>query len=328
MNSRPRVYVTRPIISGPLDRLREIAEVEVNPDDAPLARAELLSAVQGVDAILCHLTETIDEQLLEAAGPALKIVANYAVGYNNIDIEACTRRGVYVSNTPGVLTECTADLAWALLMAVARRVVEGDRLVRSGGFTGWGPQMLLGQEVSGKTLGILGCGRIGQAVARRARGFGMQILYYQRTPLALELEQELAARYVELPELLANSEFVSLHCPLTAQTRHLIGVAELERLKPEAILVNTARGPVVDEQALVDFLQEKKIAGAGLDVFEEEPRLAPGLSELDNVVVLPHIGSATVETRRRMGEVAVANIRAAFTDRVPPEALNAEELHT
>ncbi len=326
MTRRPRVFVTRPIIDGPLDSLRDIARVTVNPQDRALAPEELYASIRSVDAILSHLTDDIDARLLEMAGPDLKIVANYAAGYNNIDVPACTRHRVYATHTPDVLTESTADLAWTLLMAVARRVVEGDRLVRSGRFTGWAPQLLLGREVSGKTLGIIGCGRIGRAVARRGAAFGMQVIYHQHHRLAPDIEKNLNLRYVALGELLGQAEFISLHCPLTEQTRHLIDKKALELMKPEAILINTARGPIIDEKALVRFLQNQKISGAGLDVFEDEPRLAAGLSELDNVVVLPHIGSATAETRRRMGEVAAANIRAALEGSVPPNALNADQL--
>ncbi|MDO3378598.1 2-hydroxyacid dehydrogenase [Geoalkalibacter halelectricus] len=318
---RPTVFVTRPIIQGPLDRLAAVAEVQVHEGDELLGPDELRARVAGIDALFCHLTDRIDDALLEAAGPQLRIVANYAVGYNNIDLEACRRRGVAATNTPGVLTESTADIAFALLLATARRLVEGDRMVRAGQFDGWGPQMLLGHEIAGKTLGIIGCGRIGQAMARRARGFGMSLLYTQRRPLDGDLGRELGLSYVDLDTLLAQSDFISLHCPLTPETHHLLGRAQLARLKPEAILINTARGPVVDEKVLVEFLQGKRLAGAGFDVYEEEPRLAPGLAELDNVVLLPHIGSATFETRRRMGEMVVDNILAALQGLRPPNAL-------
>ncbi|KIH76076.1 glyoxylate reductase [Geoalkalibacter ferrihydriticus] len=318
---KPCVFVTRPILPGPLERLAAIAEVRVHEGEGLLSAAELRAQVTGIDALFCHLTDIVDEALLEAAGPQLRIVANYAVGYNNIDLDACRRRGVAATNTPGVLTESTADIAFALLLAVTRRLVEGDHMVRAGEFNGWAPQMLLGHEISGKTLGIIGCGRIGQAMARRARGFGLSLLYTQRKPLAGDLGRELGLEYVSLDELLEHSDFISLHCPLTPETHHLLGRTQLARMKREAILINTARGPVVDEAALVEFLQKKELGGAGFDVYEHEPQLSPGLAELDNVVLLPHIGSATVETRRRMGEMVVDNILAALQGRRPPNAL-------
>lgn len=318
---KAKVFVTQPIIAGPLDRLAALADVRIHQETTLLSPAELREMAAGADALFCHLTDIVDEDLLEAAGPQLRIVANYAVGYNNIDLDACRRRGIVATNTPSVLTESTADIAFALLLAVARRVVEGDRMVREGRFDGWAPQMLLGQELHGKTLGIIGCGRIGQAVARRARGFGLSLLYTQRRPLSGDVGRDLGLNFVSLDELLTQSDFISLHCPLTPQTHHLLGRKQLALLKPSAILINTARGLVVDEKVLVEFLQQKKLAGAGFDVYAEEPRLSPGLAELDTVVLLPHIGSATFETRRRMGEMVVDNILAALQGLRPPNAL-------
>lgn len=318
---KPRVLVTRPIVAGPLERLAAVAEVEVHRGDALLSPEALRAWVPPLDALLCHLTDVIDESLLQAAGSRLKIVANYAVGHDNVDLAACRRHGVFASNTPGVLTESTADIAFALLLAAARRLREGEAMVRAGKFRGWAPQMLLGREINGKILGLIGAGRIGQAMARRARGFGMELLYHQRTPLSQKVASELGLRFAALDELLERSDFVSLHCPLTEQTRHLLDRHELARMKPDAILVNTARGAVVNEAVLVEFLQQGRLGGAGFDVYENEPALSPGLAALDNVVLLPHIGSATLETRRRMGEMAVDNILAALQGRRPPNAL-------
>lgn len=321
--SRPQVLLTRAIVDAPLDSLRAVADVIIASDETPLTFEQFKAQVQGVDAILCHLTDRIDAELLAATGPQLKIVANYAVGYNNIDLAACRAAGVKASNTPGVLTEATADIAFALMMAVGRRVVEGDRLVRSGQWSGWAPKQLLGGDFHGRALGIIGCGRIGQAMARRARGFGMRLFYTQPQRLDRSTEAEFGLTYLPMKALLAEADFLSVHCPLTEATHHLIGAQQLAWMKPTAYLINTSRGPVIDEVALVEALQRKVIAGAGLDVFEHEPQLADGLNTLENVVLLPHLGSATLETRRRMGEVAVANILAALDGKVPPNDLTA-----
>jgi glyoxylate reductase len=261
--------------------------------------------LEGVDGLLCLLTDRVDRELLERAD-RLRVIANMAVGVDNIDLPTAKRLGITVTNTPEVLTDATADLAFALLLAAARRLTWGDRLVRGGGFQGWGPLVGLGFDVTGRTLGIVGAGRIGRAVADRAAGFRMEVLFHHRTG------------GLHLGELLERSDFVSLHCPLTPETRHLIGEPELRRMRPNAVLVNTARGPIVDEDALVRALREGWIAGAGLDVFEEEPRLAPGLADLPNVVLAPHVGSATYATRARMAEMAAQNVVAALRgDPVP-----------
>jgi glyoxylate reductase len=319
----PRIYITRRLPQPVFDRLEQAGlEYEVYPEDRVIPRNVLLQEVQGRDGILCILTDTIDREVFEQADQA-KIFANYAVGYNNIDVAEATRRGIAVTNTPGVLTDATADLTWALIFATARRVAEGDRLVRSGHWAGWGPQFMLGQEITGATLGIVGLGRIGKAVAQRAGAFGMQVLYTSRK-VDEEFEQSLQPRprRVELEDLLQQSDYVSLHVPLTPETTHRIGERELKRMQPHAILINTARGPVVDEGALVRALQEGWIAGAGLDVYEEEPKVHPGLLEAANAVLLPHLGSATVRTRTNMGLIAVDNLIAFFNGKRPPNLVN------
>lgn len=303
--------------------IRAGCDVDEHAEVRPMAREELLARVEGVEGLLCTITDRIDREVLERA-PGLRVAANYGVGFDHIDVAEAGRRGVLVTNTPGVLTDATADLAFALILAVARRVVEGDRRTRCGQFRFWAPLHFLGTEVSGKTLGIVGFGRIGRAVARRARGFDMQVLYTARKPLDEGEEERLGVRFAPLEELLAQSDFVSLHVPLTPETRHLIGARELSLMKPSAYLVNTARGPVVDEKALVEALRRGIIRGAGLDVYENEPQLTPGLADLEKVVLLPHVGSATVETRTRMAEMAVENLLEGLAGRRPPHCLNWE----
>jgi len=320
-----KVLVTGNLPEDITDRIRSDYATRIHDLDRPMARDALLSAIPEVDGLLCMITDRIDTELLDQA-PRLKIVANFGVGYNNIDVAAATRHGVMVTNTPGVLTESTADLAMALLLAVGRRIVESDRYTREGQFQFWAPFHFLGHEISGTTLGIAGMGRIGQAVARRAKGFGMRVIYHNRNPLPADQERVLGAQWVEWPTLLAESDYLSLHVPLTDETRHLIGPAELAAMKPGAFLINTARGPVVDEAALVDALRSGRIAGAGLDVYENEPALSPGLTDLENVVLLPHVGSATVSTRRRMGAMAVDNLLAGLEGREPPNWVNSNEM--
>ncbi len=321
-----RVYVTRQIPQSALDRLEGVVEYSVNPHDRVLERDELLEAVRDIDGLLSLLTDDIDAEVFDAA-PDLKIVANYAVGYNNIDVAEATRRGILVTNTPGVLTETTADLTWALIMAITRRVVEGDRFMRAGRYVGWAPMLLLGSDVYGKTLGIIGMGKIGQAVARRAIGFDMQILYQDMfLDLPEVAEHLLDADEVDLHEVLRRSDIVTLHVPLTDETHHMIGMRELELLGPNGYLINASRGPVVDEVALIEALREGVIKGAALDVFEDEPEMKPGLAELDNVVLLPHLGSATIETRTAMGDLAVDNLLAFFAGEEPPTPVNPEVL--
>jgi lactate dehydrogenase-like 2-hydroxyacid dehydrogenase len=320
-----RVFVGRQIPEEGLAMLRAVADVDVWPGELPPTRAELLRAVAGCDAVLTLLTDRVDDELLDAAGPQLRVVSNYAVGFDNVDVPACTRRGIPVGNTPGVLTESTADLAWALLMASARRVVEGADYVRDGLWRTWGPMTLLGPDVHGATLGIVGFGRIGQAVARRAAGFGMEILYTSRTRVAADVEAALGAAFVPLGEVLERADFVSLHVSLTAETRHMIDAAALARMRPSAILINTARGPVVDTDALVAALRNGVIAGAALDVTDPEPLPASHpLVALPNCLVVPHIASATRATRARMATMAAANVLAGLRGERLPTPVNPE----
>jgi glyoxylate reductase len=320
--SRPNVLVTRPIMDGPLARLRERCDVTVHENEFGIPREELLAVVAGRDALITMLTEKVDAELLAAAGPQLKIVANHAVGFDNIDVPACTAAGVLATNTPDVLTETTADTAFALLLAAARRVGEGERLLRARTPWIWGPLMMLGQDIHHKTIGIVGFGRIGQAVARRARGFGMTVLYTDAVTLPAEVEAETGARRASMDELLAQSDFVSIHTNLTPETRHLFGVEQFRAMKPTAVLVNTSRGPVVDEAALAEALEAGELFAAGLDVFEREPQVEEGLLALDSAVVIPHLGSATVDTRDAMGDLAVDNVFAALDGARPPTLLN------
>lgn len=320
---KPRIYVTRQLPEVVMAELAEWADVSSHPQaDAPVPRADLLRAVQGQNGLLTLITERVDAELLEAAGPSLHIVANMAVGYDNIDVTAATARGVSVTNTPGVLTETTADLTFALLLAAARRVPEAERTLRGGEWQTWSPMMLTGQDVHGATIGIVGMGRIGEAVARRAAGFAMNIIYASRRRHP-EVEDKLAATWLPLDALLQRADFVVLLTPLTDETRHLIGRRELEQMKPTATLINTARGPIVDEQALEWALRSGHIWAAGLDVFEREP-IAPDhpLLQLHNVVLLPHIGSASIQTRLRMARLAAHNLRVALCGGDPPNRVS------
>ncbi|WP_406694813.1 D-glycerate dehydrogenase [Singulisphaera sp. Ch08] len=317
-----RVFITQPIPEpGPTLVRQAVDELRSNPEDRVLSNAELSAAVAGCDAVLCLLTDPIDASVLEAA-KGCRIFANMAVGFNNVDVAAASRLGIMVTNTPGVLTEATADLTWALILGVARRLVEGDHEMRAGRFPGWGPMYMLGGDVTGKTLGLIGPGRIAQAVARRALGFAMPLLYHGRRP-SPELDA-LGAHHVPLGELLAESDFVSLHVPLSGETRHLIDAKAIGQMKPTAYLINTARGPVVDEAALVSALKAGRIAGAGLDVYEDEPRMAVGLADCQNALLLPHLGSATHATRAAMSRIAGENLVAALEGRRPPNLVNPE----
>ncbi|MBI5776710.1 MAG: D-glycerate dehydrogenase, partial [Nitrospirae bacterium] len=307
---RPKLYLARLFPDPVMAVIRERFQLTVSPADHPPSSAEIRSGIRDAQAAICTLNERMDAETM-AAAPALRVIANYAVGYNNIDVEAAKARGIVVTNTPDVLTNATADLTWALILAVARRVVEGDQLVRQHQWTGWSPTQMLGVDLSGKTLGIIGMGRIGQAVARRATGFEMNVLYWTRSERS---PKELHASWqrVSFEELLRRSDFISLHIPLTPDTHHLINDAALRLMKPTAFLINASRGPVVDEAALVQALQEHRLAGAGLDVYEREPELQRGLRELTQVVLLPHLGSATSETRIRMGLMCVENVLAVL----------------
>lgn len=322
-----KVFVSRSIPPEGLTALEAATGLEVsrNSQDQGLSPAELIKASQEAEGLLCLLTDKIDANFM-AACPKLKVISNMAVGFNNIEVEAATRRGILVTNTPGVLTGATADLTFALLLAVARRLGEGERLVRSGGWEGWGPLQLLGGEVSGKTLGLIGMGRIGKAVARRAAGFDMKVQYYSRHRVAPDPESDPASnpaiRLVELEELLRTSDFVSLHAPYNPETHHLINAERLSWLKPSAYLINTSRGPLVDETALVAALQTQKLAGAGLDVYELEPKLAEGLAELENVVLAPHLGSATHQTRGEMARLAATNLVQSLQGQRHPNEVN------
>jgi len=315
------VLVTGNLPDSEIDRIAEEHRVQAHRRDCPMERPFLLESIGDKQGLLSMITDAVDSELLDRA-PELKIIANFGVGYNNIDVPAATRRGILVANTPGVLTDTTADLTMALILGVARRVVEGDRRTRQGRFRFWAPFHFLGHEITAKTLGIVGMGRIGRAVARRAAGFSMRVLYHNRRRLAVEEEQVLQVQYAELKTLLQEADFITLHTPLTPQTRHLIGFRELDWMKSDAFLINTARGAVVDEQALLEALEQGRIGGAGLDVYEYEPAVTPGLERLDNVVLLPHVGSATVETRRRMAAMAVDNLLAGLKGQIPPNCVN------
>jgi glyoxylate reductase len=313
----PRIVVTRALPPTALEPLHSVGSVWVSPHDRPLTVDELHAAVRGASAIISMLTDRIDDDVIAAAGPNLKIVANTAVGYDNLDVPAITRRGVLASNTPGVLVDATADLAMTLLLTVTRRVAEGDRLVRSGTPWSWDIAFMLGSGLQGKQLGIIGMGRIGQAVARRAAAFGMDVAHHSRRTVDVD-----GSHPLPLDELLAASDVVSLHCPLTPETRHLIDADALRAMKRGAYLINTARGPIVDEAALAAALADGTIAGAGLDVYENEPEVHDDLRRLDNVVLAPHLGSATVETRTRMAELAVDNVVAVLTGKDAPTPIS------
>jgi len=317
-----RVVVARELPAEAMRLLEPRAELEVNRGEE-WSKEELMARMREAAALICQLTQKVDAEAL-SAGPKLRVVANVAVGYDNIDVAAATARGIAVTNTPGVLDDSTADFTWALLLAVARRVVEGDRLVRSGEWKGWDLMLMLGADVHGKTLGIFGMGRIGRKVTERARGFGMHVLYQSRRRLASEEERALGVEWAEKERLLREADFVTLHVPLNAETRHFIGARELALVKPTAYLINAARGPVVDEAALAAALEEKRIAGAALDVFEEEPRVHPRLLTLPNVVLAPHMASASVETRTRMAVMAAENVVAVLEGKRPENLVNAE----
>ena len=317
---KPKVIVTRRLPDPVETRMRELFDTELNLDDVPLDREALIRAVQRADAIVPTITDHIDADLIAAAGDKLKLIANFGAGVDHIDVAAANERGIAVTNTPGVLTEDTADLTMALIMAVSRRIVEGANVVQAGEFTGWTPTWMMGRRVNGKRLGIIGMGRIGQAVARRAKAFGMQIHYHNRKPVSHVIAEELEATYWEsLDQMLARMDIISVNCPHTPATYHLLSARRLKLLQPHAVVVNTARGGIIDEVALADLLAAGAIAGAGLDVFEFEPAINPKLLTQPNAVLLPHLGSATVEARIDMGEKVIINLKTWMDGHRPPD---------
>lgn len=322
---KPRVYLTRRLPDAVMRRLSAETDLACNPEDRQPTYDELIAAARDRDALISNVADRVDAGVFECC-PKLKVVANYGVGFNNIDVAAATARGVVVTNTPEVLTAATADLAFGLILAAARRFSEGERLVRGREWAGWGPLQLLGADVSGATLGLVGFGRIGEAVAHRARAFDMKVLYWNRTRLEPDIELELGVDFRERHELLAEADIVSLHVAYAPETHHLIDEQALARMKSNSVFVNTARGALVDEKALVRALKEKRIAAAGLDVFENEPKLDAELYDLPNCVLLPHLGSATVGTRTRMGMLVTDNLLAACAGKRPPNCVNPEVL--
>ena len=319
--SRPLIYVTRRIPEKGLDILKKICQVKVNFKKRNLSREEIMKKSQKAEGLITMLSDPIDKEVIDNCSK-LKVIFNYAVGYNNINVDYATKKGIVVTNTPGVLTETTADLSWALMFAVARRIVESDRFTRDGLFDGWAPKLMLGTEVHGKTLGIIGLGRIGKAVAKRARGFNMQVLYNKRIPLDSSQEDKLGVEYRNLEQLLLKSDFISINAPLNESTFHLFGEEEFKKMKKNAIIINTGRGSIIDERELVNALKEREIAGAGLDVYEDEPQVNDGLKELSNVVLTPHIGSGTVQTRNKMAEMAARNVISALRGDDVPNSVN------
>ena len=304
-----------------MDRLKTLFDLTYNARDRPLTKPELIRGIRGKQALISMLSDPVDAEVI-ARADRLKVIANYAVGYNNIDLAAASSVGIVVTNTPGVLTDATADLTWSLILSLVRRVPEGDRWVRSGKWSGWAPTQLLGMDLSGKTLGIIGMGRIGRAVALRAAGFGMRLVYHSRRRLAPRYEKQLRVSFRSLSRLLSVADIVSLHVPLTPETYHLMDRSAFARMKPTAFLINTSRGPVVDEKALAAALRKRMIAGAGLDVYEQEPMIQKGLLSLPGVVLLPHLGSATLGTRIRMGRMVIRNIQAVLNGKPAPHAVN------
>ncbi|HEX9664908.1 MAG TPA: D-glycerate dehydrogenase [Patescibacteria group bacterium] len=315
----PKIFVTRAIPDAGIKMLRaKKYQVKISPYDRVLKREEIIRMAKGADALLCLLTDKIDSQLLDILGPKLKIVANYAVGFDNIDVKACQKHNVYATNTSGVLTRAVAEHTFALMMAIARRISEADRFVRAGQYVGWDPFLMMGSDVEGKTLGIIGLGRIGRAVAQRAvKGLGMKVLYFD-VSRQKDFEKQFKAKFATVNKILKTADFVTIHVPLLPGTKHLIGARELRLMKKTAYLVNTSRGPVIDEKALAKALRQKEIAGAGIDVFEFEPRPVAGLKKLDNIIMTPHIASATIEARQEMSRVAAKNIIFALSGGKPP----------
>lgn len=318
---KAKILVTRDLPGNGIELLRQAGvAVEVYPEDQPILRSVLLESVKGADAILSMLSDRIDAEVMDAAGGQLKIVSNYAVGYDNIDLIEAKKRGIRVTNTPGVLTDATAELAWALLLSAARNVVAADNFVRSGEWGGWGPKQFLGYQLTGRTLGVIGAGRIGTSFALKSSGFGMKVLYYARRENEV-LRDRLGAKLCDLETVLKSSDFISLHLPLTDETRYLLNRKRLGLLKPTAVLVNTARGPIIEEEVLAEYLAEGRIGAAGLDVYEQEPKVNPNLLSLPNVVLLPHIGSGTFSTRSTMGQMAAKAILDCIAGLEPENAV-------
>ena len=319
-DSKPLVILTRKLPDTVETRMRELFNAELNATDIAFSRDQLIDAMRRAEVLVPTVTDRIDAELIKAAGPKLKLIASFGTGVDHIDLKAAREAGITVTNTPGVLTEDTADVAMALILSVPRRIVEGNALVRKGVWTGWAPTSLLGHRINGKRLGIVGMGRIGQAIARRALGFGMSVHYHNRRPVHPEIEKELGAiHWDDLGQMLSRMDIISINCPHTESTHRLLSREMLERIPQHAYLVNTSRGEVVDEAALTELLQQGRIAGAGLDVYENQPTITPGLLELDNVVLLPHIGSATIEGRLSMGEKVIINIQTFIDGHTPPD---------
>lgn len=325
MSNRWKVYVARKLPQPLEEMLAPACDVETNNGDVLEDRAVYLQKVDGADALVTDSRVVVNEEVFEAAGPQLKVVSNYAVGFNNIDVAAATRRGIAVTNTPGVVNNATADIAWALILSIARRVAESDRMIRTKETWGWTPSFMQGRDIVGKTLGIIGAGRVGTAMAKRALGFEMKILYLDGFNNEY-LDKEMGARRVDFETLLKESDFISIHTPLTPETRHMMSTKQFEMMKPTAVLINTSRGQVVDEKALAEALRTRQIWGAGLDVYEKEPNVTPELIELDNVVMTPHIGTATPDTRRGMAKIAAQNVLDIMAGKVTVNLVNPEVL--
>jgi glyoxylate reductase len=324
---KPKVVVTRKLPDPVETRMRELFDAELNLEDRPMSAAELAEAAARAEVLAPTVTDEIDADVIAAAGPQLKLIANFGAGVDHIDVAAANAKGITVTNTPGVLTEDTADMTMALILAAARRIVEGAGVVQAGGFSGWSPTWMMGRRIGGKRLGVIGMGRIGQAVAKRAKAFGMQVHYHNRKPIPAKIADALEATYWDsLDQMLARMDVISVNCPHTPATYHLLSARRLKLLQPHAILVNTARGEVIDEDALADILARGQIAGAGLDVYENEPAINPKLLKLQNVVLLPHMGSATVEARTEMGEKVIINIKMAMDGHKPPDRVLPEML--
>jgi glyoxylate reductase len=317
-----KIFVSRNIPQAGIDLLKQHFEVDINPHNRVLTKKEIMQGIKGKDGLVCLLTDTIDREVIEYE-PDLKMIANYAVGYDNIDIQAATDNNIMVSNTPGVLTDATAEMAWALLFSAARRIIQGDSYTRAGKFQGWDPMLLHGVEISNQTLAVIGAGRIGTAVAEKSKGFNMNILYVDQS-VNTHLEKNLNAKKVDINQALKSADFISLHVPLNKNTRYLIGAKEFDLMKKTAVLINTSRGPVIDEQALISALKEKKIFAAGLDVYEHEPKISDELKTLDNVILQPHSASATTTARTKMASIAAQNMIAGLQGQLPPNCINKE----